>query len=53
MDNKIAGFIGYYRFLSNFYSARVEVDGFVFLNNEAAFQSYKCKWSNAHNSSVV
>jgi len=39
--NKIAGFRGDYFFLSNFFNARVKIDGLVFLNNEAAFQSYK------------
>ena len=31
-----------YRFLSNFYEARVEYSGLVFGNNEAAFQAQKC-----------
>ena len=31
-----------YRFLSNFYEARVEYRGLVFGNNEAAFQAQKC-----------
>jgi ribA/ribD-fused uncharacterized protein len=38
----INGFRGEYFFLSNFYEARVEYCGFVFQNNEAAFQAAKC-----------
>lgn len=40
--NVISDFRGKYYFLSNFYSAPVEYDGFVYSNNEAAFQSAKC-----------
>lgn len=39
--NVIAGFRGDYFFLSNFFEARVKVDGLLFQNNEAAFQSFK------------
>lgn len=31
-----------YFFLSNFYKAKVEFEGIVYLNNEAAFQAQKC-----------
>lgn len=31
-----------YFFLSNFYEAKVEFEGIVYLNNEAAFQAQKC-----------
>lgn len=35
-------FDGEYRFLSNFYPAKVEWEGRIYDNNEAAFQSAKC-----------
>jgi len=38
---KIDSFRGQYFFLSNFYQIDVEYDGFVFKNNEAAFQAMK------------
>lgn len=38
----IGVFNGSTGFLSNFYNERVEVYGHVFLNNEAAFQAFKC-----------
>lgn len=31
-----------YRFLSNFYEARIEYGGLIYSNNEAAFQAQKC-----------
>lgn len=40
--DKIDSFRGKYNFLSNFYNAPVVVDGFRYLNNEAAFQAMKC-----------
>lgn len=42
MDNKISGFFGEYRFLSNFYNAPVTYDRITYRNNEAAFQAQKC-----------
>lgn len=39
---KIETFFGKYRFLSNFYPARVEYKGIVYNNSEAAFQAAKC-----------
>ena len=35
-------FRGQYYWLSNFYTAPIEVDGIHYLNNEAAFQAAKC-----------
>lgn len=35
-------FRGKYFFLSNFYEAKVELDGLTYQNNEAAFQAQKC-----------
>ena len=35
-------FRGAFDFLSNFYPARVEVDGICYQNAEAAFQAQKC-----------
>lgn len=42
MPLTINGFRDKYFFLSNFYSVRVEYQGYTFLNNEAAFQAAKC-----------
>lgn len=39
---KIYGFFGEHRFLSNFWAAPVMYDGMLFPNNEAAFQAAKC-----------
>lgn len=35
-------FRGTYEFLSNFYPARIELDGIVYYNAEAAYQAQKC-----------
>ena len=35
-------FRGAYRFLSNFYPAKVELDGLTYLSSEAAYQALKC-----------
>jgi len=35
-------FRGTYEFLSNFYPARIEFDGIVYYNAEAAYQAQKC-----------
>lgn len=40
----ISSFRGEYSFLSNFYNAKVEVEGVTYLNSEAAFQAMKCKY---------
>lgn len=40
--NEIHGFIGEYRFLSNYYPCRIFYNGFQFTSVEAAFQSEKC-----------
>ena len=42
MTEPIDEFRGKYFFLSNFYSAPVEYQGYRFKNNEAAFQAAKC-----------
>ncbi|WP_281513165.1 NADAR family protein [Bacteroides acidifaciens] len=42
MANTISSFKGKYYFLSNFFSAPVEYQGYYFDNNEAAFQAAKC-----------
>lgn len=42
MNNTIDEFRGEYFFLSNFYPAPVEYQGYQFQNNEAAFQAAKC-----------
>lgn len=42
MTESIDEFRGKYFFLSNFYSAPVEYQGYRFENNEAAFQAAKC-----------
>jgi ribA/ribD-fused uncharacterized protein len=42
-DKQIAGFFYPYRFLSNFYPAEVELQGFNFGSTEAAFQAAKCQ----------
>lgn len=39
----IKEFRGKYYFLSNFFSAPIKFDGISYLNNEAAFQSMKCR----------
>ena len=39
---KTMSFRGAFDFLSNFYPARVEVDGICYQNAEAAFQAQKC-----------
>ena len=39
----ITCFRGEYEYLSNFYEASVEYDGFTYGSNEAAFQAQKCK----------
>lgn len=39
---RVGLFRGAYRFLSNFYPARVELDGVVYQNSEAAYQAQKC-----------
>lgn len=39
--NKIDRFEGKYHFLSNFYNAPIEYEGYKYLNNEAAFQAQK------------
>jgi len=38
----ISRFVGKYRFLSNFYMASVEIDGFRYPSSEHAFQAMKC-----------
>lgn len=43
MDDRISSFRGKYAFLSNFYDAKVEVEGLVYFNAEAAFQAMKCE----------
>ena len=40
-STQIHGFAGPYRFLSNFYPCRIELDGIVYQNAEAAFQAQK------------
>lgn len=40
---RIDRFDGRYDFLSNFYPASLTVDGYSFLNSEAAYQAFKCK----------
>ena len=40
---RIDNFAGRYFFLSNFFSAPVTWEGRTYLNNEAAFQSAKCR----------
>lgn len=40
-DTKIGGFVGEYRWLSNFYPVRVEWEGRVYGSSEAAYQSGK------------
>lgn len=40
---KIDNFRGSYFFLSNFYNARIKINGTTYLNNEAAFQSFKLR----------
>ncbi|MBR5288024.1 MAG: NADAR family protein [Clostridia bacterium] len=40
--NRVGLFRGEYRFLSNFYPAKVELDGIVYDNSEAAYQAQKC-----------
>lgn len=40
----ISSFRGEYAFLSNFYSAKVEFEGLIYFNSEAAFQAMKCKY---------
>lgn len=42
MTESIDEFRGKYFFLSNFYPAPVEYQGYRFENNEAAFQAAKC-----------
>lgn len=42
MRKTISEFKGKYFFLSNYYTAPVEYDGILYLNNEAAFQAAKC-----------
>lgn len=42
MTDSINEFRGKYFFLSNFYPAKVEYQGYRFENNEAAFQAAKC-----------
>ena len=42
LPEKIDRFRGEYEFLSNFYPARVRLDGIVYQNAEAAFQAQKC-----------
>lgn len=39
--NKINGFFGAYRFLSNFYQHPIEFDGMLFPDNESAYQAAK------------
>ena len=39
---KISGFSGDYRFLSNFFPCRIVYNGYIYSNLEAAFQSEKC-----------
>src|SRR5258708_36397332 len=40
-DKRIAGFVGEYRWLSNFYSCRVEFEGLVYLASEGAYHASK------------
>ena len=40
-EKKIGGFVGAYRWLSNFYMCRVEWEGRVYTSSEAAYQSGK------------
>jgi hypothetical protein len=40
-DHAILGFFGEFRFLSNFHSAVLEVDGLTFMNSEAAYMAQK------------
>lgn len=47
MSDTIRYFDGKYFFLSNFYCRPVEYNGFVFDNNEAAFQAAKCPYRMA------
>jgi len=42
-SEKIASFTGPYRFLSNFFPARVTYKGVTYLNAEAAYQAQKCR----------
>lgn len=42
-DTEIKGFFGYFRFLSNFYHAKVSYEGVVYPSVEAAFQGAKYK----------
>lgn len=42
MEKEICGFVGKYRFLSNFSNDKVVFGGLVFKNAEAAFQAQKC-----------
>lgn len=39
---RISSFRGEYNFLSNFYSAPVYFEGYIYSNNESAFQAAKC-----------
>jgi hypothetical protein len=41
MTQKIESFVGYNRFLSNFFPAEIELDGAVYSTLEAAFQARK------------
>jgi len=40
-DENIKGFFGYYRFLSNFYPAKVYFDGLMYPSSETAYQAAK------------
>lgn len=42
MNMKIDKFDGEYAFLSNFYPARINMDGMSFQSSEAAYQAQKC-----------
>ena len=42
MSMKIDKFDGEYAFLSNFYPARINMDGMSFQSSEAAYQAQKC-----------
>lgn len=42
MPDIISNFRLKYRFLSNFYPVRIEYDGIIYNNSEAAFQAQKC-----------
>ena len=40
---EIKNFVGNYEFLSNFFPAKIEYEGLIYLNAESAFQAQKEK----------